>query len=407
MGLKPGTRTGLWEHFAYAIAALRPKLVVIENVLGLLSADAVCDVESCPFCLGDSTDGVMRALGAVLADLASLGFDAEWTSIRASDAGAPHRRDRIFVVATDSARTGGFGDLPGVRGSGARVDMREMPEGQQSGVEDWGLPTPTVSDTRQGTYLRKTTIEAAERGKRSGIGLTHLVEGDLPEFVVLPTPRALEPGSTSDGYGMSLNEAARLLSTPTAGLGEGGGQRSHRWKDAESRRSHNPVELAADRAMLPTPTTQDGANTGEFGDSQQKRQSKALNALAAEVSLMGTHAASHNVRSDSFRKGSDTPAELVAGFGQGFGPYQAAISRWEQILGRPAPSPVQQIAGSDKQRLNPEFVEWMMGLPEGHVTGVDISRNAQLKALGNGVVPQQAALALRILLPRLFDQDSE
>ena len=42
----------------------------------------------------------------------------------------------------------------------------------------------------------------------------------------------------------------------------------------------------------------------------------------------------------------------------------------------------------------------MMGLPAGHVTGVpDLSRNAQLKALGNGVVPQQATLALRTLLP--------
>jgi DNA (cytosine-5)-methyltransferase 1 len=41
----------------------------------------------------------------------------------------------------------------------------------------------------------------------------------------------------------------------------------------------------------------------------------------------------------------------------------------------------------------------MMGLPAGWVTDVDIPRNAQLKALGNGVVPQQAALALRLLLP--------
>jgi DNA (cytosine-5)-methyltransferase 1 len=48
--------------------------------------------------------------------------------------------------------------------------------------------------------------------------------------------------------------------------------------------------------------------------------------------------------------------------------------------------------------LSPAFVEWMQGLPAGHVTDVpDLSRNAQLKALGNGVVPQQAALALRIL----------
>lgn len=48
---------------------------------------------------------------------------------------------------------------------------------------------------------------------------------------------------------------------------------------------------------------------------------------------------------------------------------------------------------------NPEFIEWMMGLPEGWVTGVPgLSRNQQVKALGNGVVPLQAAFALESLL---------
>jgi DNA (cytosine-5)-methyltransferase 1 len=51
-----------------------------------------------------------------------------------------------------------------------------------------------------------------------------------------------------------------------------------------------------------------------------------------------------------------------------------------------------------KRRLNPRFVEWMQGLPAGHVTGVpDLSRNEQLRALGNGVVPQQALLGLAAL----------
>ena len=50
---------------------------------------------------------------------------------------------------------------------------------------------------------------------------------------------------------------------------------------------------------------------------------------------------------------------------------------------------------------NPEFIEWMMGLPEGWVTGVPgLSRNQQVKALGNGVVPLQAAFALESLLWR-------
>ena len=52
----------------------------------------------------------------------------------------------------------------------------------------------------------------------------------------------------------------------------------------------------------------------------------------------------------------------------------------------------------DNDRLNAKFVEYMMGLPEGWVTDLDISRSQQLKILGNGVVPQQAYLALQLLL---------
>ena len=79
-----------------------------------------------------------------------------------------------------------------------------------------------------------------------------------------------------------------------------------------------------------------------------------------------------------------------------FGPYAAAVARWETVLGRPAPNPTEP--GTNGQpRLSPAFVEWMMGLPQGWVTDVGIPRNAQLKALGNGVVPQQAALALQLL----------
>lgn len=57
-------------------------------------------------------------------------------------------------------------------------------------------------------------------------------------------------------------------------------------------------------------------------------------------------------------------------------------------------------AGRWGGRLSPRFVEWLMGLPAGWVTDAPgITRNEALKALGNGVVPQQAAAALRLLLP--------
>jgi DNA (cytosine-5)-methyltransferase 1 len=80
-----------------------------------------------------------------------------------------------------------------------------------------------------------------------------------------------------------------------------------------------------------------------------------------------------------------------------WGPYAAAIHQWANILGRPAPQPT-TTNRTGRAVLDPRFVEWMMGLPAGWVTDVpDLSRTAQLKALGNGVVPQQAAYALQAI----------
>jgi DNA (cytosine-5)-methyltransferase 1 len=100
-GLKEGTRSGLWIEFARAIEELKPRLVVIENVRGLLSATAHSDLEPCAWCMGETGDGepALRALGAVLGSLADLGYDAKWTGIRASDSGAPHARFRVFIIA--------------------------------------------------------------------------------------------------------------------------------------------------------------------------------------------------------------------------------------------------------------------------------------------------------------------
>lgn len=98
-GLKDGTRSGLWANFADAIEAQRPKLVIIENVRGILSAKASGEFQHCPECMGEDRDSVMRSLGVVLADLARLGYDAKWEGIRASDFGAPHQRFRVVIVA--------------------------------------------------------------------------------------------------------------------------------------------------------------------------------------------------------------------------------------------------------------------------------------------------------------------
>lgn len=99
-GMVAGSRTGLWSHIAVAIGALRPPLVYLENVRGLLSAKADSDMEPCEKCMGDAArERPMRALGAVLSDLARLGYDAEWQCVRADEVGACHRRERVFILA--------------------------------------------------------------------------------------------------------------------------------------------------------------------------------------------------------------------------------------------------------------------------------------------------------------------
>lgn len=103
-GLAPGTRSGIWTYVAGAVAVLRPRLVFIENVRSLTSARAHSDMEPCPWCVGDHHEGpVLRALGAVLGDLADLGFDAEWLCLPASAVGAPHQRERVFIAAWPAA----------------------------------------------------------------------------------------------------------------------------------------------------------------------------------------------------------------------------------------------------------------------------------------------------------------
>ena len=117
-GLAPGTRSGLWAHMAEAIDALQPKWVVIENVRGLLSSPATrlpaegdrndsrnpgdataSELEPDPWHLGDHAARPLRALGAVLGDLADLRLDARWIGLPASLVGAPHHRLRIFILA--------------------------------------------------------------------------------------------------------------------------------------------------------------------------------------------------------------------------------------------------------------------------------------------------------------------
>jgi DNA (cytosine-5)-methyltransferase 1 len=77
-----GARSSLWTQMARVVGELRPVVVVVENVPALLA----------------------RGLGRVLGDLAALGYDAEWDVHSAAAVGAPHLRERLFIVAADANR---------------------------------------------------------------------------------------------------------------------------------------------------------------------------------------------------------------------------------------------------------------------------------------------------------------
>ena len=366
-GMKEGTRSGLWSEFARIIDTVRPSWVVIENVRGLLSADAAGDVESCPWCLADDGEQhALRALGAVLGDLADLGFDAEWTGLRAADVGAPHGRFRVFILAWPRERTvaddngagfGGVGRTPGI----VERDAHRRARGGQTPGSLRLLSTPD------------TVPEAPNTGSNSHkagniVGLGNQV------LSLLPTPVAQPSGNTPEEH--LRKKPGREVVTDLAIIAENG-----------------LIETGG--RILPTPTASLGDHRRDYGQPPEAR-------------MAGGHSVS-----------TADAARAIADAGTGWGPYEAAIRRWEAVTGRPAPAPVRFDGKGGKPRLNPELTEWMMGWPKGWVTDPEISprlaptpepfvnkkvsglsRAEQLKACGNGVVTLQAVAALRELLSR-------
>jgi len=160
-------------------------------------------------------------------------------------------------------------------------------------------------------------------------------------------------------------------------------------------------------SSLPTPTTRDYKD----GQSEHERDGVVQTDTVAraifhsgEVLMPTSTAVDGNTVARSELDGNDpkhrlkVAAQVLARDKMEWGKFEPAIRRWEQTLGRPAPLPTKPDGKDGAHRLSSAFTEWMMGLPEGWVTGVGLTRNEELKACGNGVVPQQAELALRILL---------
>lgn len=168
-GIAEGTRSGLWSEYARAIGILRPRYVFIENVSAL----------------------AIRGLDRVLADLASFGFDAEWTSLRASAIGAPHRRERLFIVAANTS-----GERRQSRTGLRSSDMRGNWRGHVD--NDGG---EAVTDTDSGTIRQQPELvtersSAAESGRSGQVSSDANINGR--EVVERKQPR-LGPRGDTDG----------------------------------------------------------------------------------------------------------------------------------------------------------------------------------------------------------------
>lgn len=231
------------------------------------------------------------------------------------------------------------------------------------------LPTPAVGHIRNHdepieNYLQRRQDFVEGRTK----GMPGASLGVAVRMEMLPTPVTTD-GKPVDVANQVLTRNSLTLQSITAILD----MPKDTWEKTDL--SHNKARQVGESArrrmeMLPTVTVQDGKNTA--GKSQFERNTLPLN---AEVTLIPE---------------------------TNWGKFEPAIRRWESLT-RVAPSPTKPDGKDGNHRLSAEFTEWMMGLPEGWVTAEDIGlkRNDQLKACGNGVVPQQAELALRILLDGL------
>jgi DNA (cytosine-5)-methyltransferase 1 len=175
--------------------------------------------------------------------------------------------------------------------------------------------------------------------------------------------------STRDTWGAGIEQPA-LLPTPISSNANGAGAHG-----LGSMALHTSVLLP----LLPTPAANDmgGNKTVEWWDDWTEE-------------LERVH---HN------QNGHGKSLAIEAKRPEGWEQYLPALERWESVIGRPPPARTEPGTRGGALRLAPAFSEWMMGLPEGHVTAVPgIAGYPALTMLGNGVVPQQVAAAAQVWL---------
>jgi len=195
---------------------------------------------------------------------------------------------------------------------------------------------------------------------------------------------------------ISVSESL-LLRTPAASEAE----RGHQPED-KARARGGQVTLSGQINYLPTPVTTDYNTAASDWGVKGFQQLRDLHNLLPTPNTMDDLPARDESKIDRSKGGFSNVRETV--MRPNFDRFEPAVRRWEVVTGNDAPAPTKPDGRDGAPRLSSEFTEWMMGLPKGWVTGHGLSRKGELKACGNGVVPQQAALALKLLLGAIVNE---
>ncbi len=247
------------------------------------------------------------------------------------------------------------------------------------------LPTPTVSDQ----YTANLASSQQKDGSLHSVTLAQIWNRDD----LFRTPSAIEGGGGANSAVMKkAKHRFIMLRDQISDLSVQNGL-----KVADVIEKDYEKYSAA---LLPTTTANDWKGANNSGG-----KSSSANGLATRIDLLMTPMAQEGYKAPAQQtsevKGKNGQVWLsnqAKDMEQNWGRFESAIRQWEQVLGRPAPAPTKPDGRDGAHRLSSEFTEWMMGLQPGWITGIGLTRNEELKAAGNGVCPQQAKLALEILM---------
>lgn len=366
-GIEKGARSGLWTNVVEGIRILRPALCVLENVSALRWRNG----------------GLHRVLG----DLAEAGYDALWHSVRAADIGCAHRRERVFLLA--------WPRTPVAANAADSASTR------------WRSPRCG----RPGTPPRAGAPgQPARRGERRCEAVAH-ADGDQPERRRGSQPLAATSGEAPRTRDQRQRDGHAVVhrgqvAVDSHGVGRESVHPLHpRWWPI----ADGSVPTPADAGHVEQPRT--GAADGPPADTASDRRNQGLSsatrfqgrpdaAVGDHPTAVPRHAERHCLASEVDSATELTAPPSAAHAVVDWGEYAPAVQRWERLLGRPAPYPTQP-GQHGRPVLAPAFVEHLMGLPRGWITDLALPRTAQLRALGNGVVPAQAAHAVSLLLADL------